>query len=48
MRDNGSQAADRTAKDKLSERAFWVAFHRVLLSLAAVIKRHKILGVKDE
>lgn len=48
MRDNGSQAVDRMAKDKLSERAFWVACHRVLLSLAAIIKRYKIVVAEDE
>jgi hypothetical protein len=48
MSDNGSQVADRMTKDKLSERAFWIAFRRALLSLAAAIKRYKIQAPIDD
>jgi hypothetical protein len=47
MSGNGSQTTKHETGGGISERAFWIAFHRVLLSLAAIIKRYKIMESKD-
>jgi hypothetical protein len=48
MSGNGTHVAELKEATRLTDRAFWIAIHRAILSLAAIIKHYKIDVLIDE